>query len=71
MEKTAEAIKQAEAAIEQLKKAGEDIFADQIAEIEKKINETKQEAAAEIETVTEEIKEVKQNFYKGSFIFHF
>ena len=61
-EKTAEAVKQAEAAIEQLKKAGEDIFADQIAEIENKINEAKQEAAAEIEIVAEEVEEVKQNF---------
>ena len=51
-----------EAALDQLKAAGEDLFADQIKEIESKIADEKAKVEAEAEKVVEAAKEIEQTF---------
>lgn len=51
-----------EAAIAQLKAGGEDLFADQIAEVQAKIDSLKAEAAAEVEKVVEVVNQTEQTF---------
>lgn len=60
-EKIQQDIAKMEAAIAQLKAGGEELFADQIAEVQSKIDALKAEAAAEVEEVVTEAKEIEQN----------
>ena len=55
-------IEKMEAAIEQLKAGGEELFADQIAALEKKIDDLKAEAAAEVEKAVDGVNHINQNF---------
>ena len=55
-------IEKMKVAIEQMKAAGEDLFKDEIATLQEKIDTAEKEAAAEAEKVVEQVKEVEQNF---------
>ena len=55
-------IEKMQAAIEQLKAGGEELFADQIAALEKKIDYLKAEAAAAVDELAGQVKDAEQNF---------
>ena len=60
-EKIKQDIEKMEAAIAQLKTIGEELFADQIAALEKKIDALKAEAAAEVEKAVDGVNHINQN----------
>ncbi len=55
-------IEKMQAAIVQLKAGGEELFADQIAALEKKIDDLKAEAAAAVDELAGQVKAAEQNF---------
>ena len=55
-------IEKMESAIMQLKAGGEELFADQIAALQNKIDALKAEAVAETEKVVDEVNHINQNF---------
>ena len=61
-EKIQQDIEKMQAAIEQLKAGGEELFADQIAALEKKIDYLKAEAAAAVDELAGQVKDAEQNF---------
>lgn len=61
-EKIQQDIEKMEAAIAQLKAGGEELFTDQIAEVQTKIDALKAEAAAEAEKVVEVVNQTEQTF---------
>jgi len=61
-EKIKQDIEKMEAAIVQLKAGGEELFADQIAALQNKIDALKAEAAAVVDQVANEVKIAEQNF---------
>ena len=54
-------IEKMQAAIEQLKNIGEELFSDQIAALEKKIDDLKDEAVAEVEKAVDGVNHINQN----------
>ena len=54
-------IEKMQAAIEQLKAGGEELFADQIAALQKKIDDLKAEAASEVEKAVDGVNHINQN----------
>ena len=61
-EKIKQDIEKMEAAIVQLKTLGEELFADQIAVLQNKIENAKAEATAEVEKAVDEVNHINQNF---------
>ena len=61
-EKIKQDIEKTEAAIVQLKTLGEELFADQITALQKKIDDLKAAAAATVDQAVDEVKAVEQNF---------
>ena len=55
-------IEKMKAAIEQLKTSGEDLFKDEIAALQVKIDEAEKAAAAEVEKVVEAVNQTEQTF---------
>ena len=55
-------IEKTEAAIVQLKTIGEELFADQIAVLQNKIDDLKAEAAAAVDELAGQVKATEQNF---------
>lgn len=61
-EKIKQDIEKTEAAIVQLKTLGEELFADQIAALQNKIDALKAEAVAEVEKAVDGVNHINQNF---------
>lgn len=57
-----ENIAKLETALEQLKEAGTDLFADEIKNLQVRIENAKAEAAADVEKVVDEVNHINQNF---------
>ena len=57
-----ENITKMEAALEQLKAAGADLFADEIKNLQVRIENAKAEATAEVEKAVDEVNHINQNF---------
>jgi len=57
-----ENIAKMEAALEQLKAAGADLFADEIKNLQVRIENTKAEAAAAVDQAVDDVKTAEQNF---------
>ena len=55
-------IEKMQAAIEQLKNLGEELFSDQIAVLQNKIDDLKAEAAAAVDELAGQVKAAEQNF---------
>ena len=60
-EKIQQDIEKMEAAIEQLKNLGEELFSDQIAVLQNKIDDLKAEAAVEVEKAVGGVNHINQN----------
>ncbi len=61
-EKIKQDIEKMEAAIVQLKAGGEELFADQIAALQNKIDTLKAEAAAAVDQAVDDVNATEQNF---------
>ena len=61
-EKIKQDIEKMEAAVEQLKTLGEELFADQIMALQNKIDTLKAEAAAAVDELAGQVKAAEQNF---------
>lgn len=57
-----ENIAKMEAALEQLKEAGADLFADEIKNLQVRIENAKAEVAVDVEKVVDEVNHINQNF---------
>ena len=55
-------IEKMQAAIEQLKNLGEELFSDQIAVLQNKIDDLKAEAVATVDELAGQVKDAEQNF---------
>lgn len=60
-EKIQQDIEKMQAAIEQLKNLGEELFSDQIAVLQNKIDDLKAEAVAEVEKAVDGVNHINQN----------
>jgi GTPase involved in cell partitioning and DNA repair len=61
-EKIQQDIEKMQAAIEQLKNLGEELFFDQIAVLQNKIDDLKAEAVATVDELAGQVKDAEQNF---------